>query len=113
MDPQVIALLQEAQQTIAMQSEEIQALREQLKKPASGEMQKKASVEKLASLTGFRQEDLPEFVKLANEDELRDFMSSIENRARHTTIGKVAEIFDGSMADTPGERLEASLANLV
>jgi hypothetical protein len=117
MDPTLqaaIQMLQEAQQVMAMQAEEIQGLRQQGKKPEEP-MQKKASVNinKLSMLVGMREEELPEFIKTANEDELRNFMSNIEVRARHTTIGKIAEINDGSQADTPAEQLEATLSGLI
>ena len=111
MDPQIVALLQEAQQTLAMQAEEIQSLRQQLKKPAEG-MQKKASVNKIAAIVGMREEEVPEFLKFADENELHDFMTTIETRAKHTAIGKVAEINDGTMFDSPGEQLEAALSAL-
>jgi hypothetical protein len=114
MDPlqQAMGLLQEAQQTIAMQAEEIQALRQQIKKPAEG-MQKKASVKNLSVLTGMREEDLPEFIKQADEREIQDFMTTMEKRARYTAIGKIAEINDGTQADSPAEQLENALANLL
>lgn len=112
MDPQIIALLQEAQQTIAMQAEEIQALRQQVKKPAEG-MQKKASINKIAAIVGMREDEVPEFLKFADENDLFSFISTIETRAKHTAIGKVAEISDGSQSEDPGERLESALANLV
>ena len=114
MDPlaQAMQLLQEASQTIAMQAEEIQALRQQAQKPAEG-MQKKASVNKLAILAGMREEDLPEFVKHADEFELQNFMGTIEKRARFTAIGKIAEINDGSQLDNPADQLESALANLI
>jgi len=114
MDPlaEAMQLLQEAQQVIAMQAEEIQTLRQSSKKAPEG-MQKKASLNKVAAIVGMREEDVPEFVKLADENELHNFMSTIEKRARYTAIGKVAEINDGSQADSPAEQLEASLASLI
>lgn len=115
MDPlaQAMALLQEAQQTIAMQAEEITALRQQGKQQPAAGMQKKASITKLASVTGMRESDLPEFVKNADENEVQDFMSVIEKRARYTAIGKVAEINDGLQADNPADQLEASLSSIL
>jgi hypothetical protein len=118
MDPTLQAalqMLQEAQQVMAMQAEEIQTLRQGSKKPEEQPMQKKASVnsDKLAMLVGMRAEELPEFIKTAEEDELRTFMSNIELRARHNSIGKIAEIYDGSQAESPAEQLEATLSGLI
>ena len=114
MDPlaQAMALLQEAQQTIAMQAEEITALRQQGKQQPAG-MQKKASITKLASVTGMQESDLPEFIKTADENEVQAFMSVIEKRARYTAIGKVAEIQDGSQMDNPADQLESVLSSIV
>jgi hypothetical protein len=119
MDPTLQAalqMLQEAQQVMAMQAEEIQTLRQGSKKLQEQQpMQKKASVssDKLAMLVGMRAEDLPEFIKTAEEDEVRSFMSNVELRARHNSIGKIAEIYDGSQAETPAEQLEATLSGLI
>jgi predicted house-cleaning noncanonical NTP pyrophosphatase (MazG superfamily) len=114
MDPlaQAMQMLQEAQQVLVMQAEEIQALRQQIQKPQQG-MQKKASLNNLSAIVGMREEELPDFVKSANENEVRDFMSAIELRTRHTIIGKVAEINDGVQSDNPAEQLEATLAGLL
>lgn len=115
MDPLAAALqlLQEAQQIIAMQAEEIQALRGQSKQAKPKEaMQKQGSLTKIAMITGFQEQEVPNFLKYANEDELRNFMTTIEERGRQTAIGKVAEINDGT-SDDPGERLESALANLI
>jgi hypothetical protein len=116
MDPlaQAMQMLQEAQQIIAMLAEEVQTLRQQGKKPEDG-MQKKASVscEKIAMILGVREQDIPDFVKLASEDEVRNFMSTVEVRARQTTIGKIAQIDDGSQADSPAEQLESALSALI
>jgi hypothetical protein len=123
MDPlaQAMQMLQEAQQVLAMQAEEIQALRQQIQKPQGqpqqGQqqqgMQKKASLNNLSAIVGMRAEELPSFVKEASEEEVRDFMSSIELRTRHTMIGKVAEINDGVQLDNPADQLEATLAGLL
>ena len=126
MDPQLqaaIQMLQEAQQVLAMQSEEIQALRQQVKKPGDSKqgqqgqpIQKQSSeqdMHKIASIVGMREEELPSFLKLASVDEARDFVETMEIRARHTSIGKIAEIYDGSQASTPEEMLEAALSGLI
>jgi hypothetical protein len=76
-------------------------------------MQKKASVSTLAAITGLNEDKLPSFIKEADEHELRDFMSVIEQRAKHNSIGKVAQIDDGSQAETPDEMLEATLSALI
>lgn len=115
MDPlqQAIQLLQEAQQTIAMQAEEIQALRQQIKKPEAGNMQKKASLEKIAAIAGVDQTNMPEFLKLADEQELTDFIASIRQQAKDTAIGKIAQIDDGTSHETPGDQLEDALSSII
>ena len=122
MDPlaQAMQMLQEAQQVMAMQAEEIQALRQQVQKPQQAQqgkqeqgMPKQASVMNLSAITGMSIEELPAFLKTADENEVRDFMSNIELRTRHTMIGKVAEINDGLTFDNPADQLEAALANLL
>jgi len=118
MDPlaQAMEMLQEAQQVMAMQSEEIQALRQQIQKPQQQSqqgMQKKASLNNLSAIVGMREEELPSFIKVASEEEVRDFMSVVELRTRHTMIGKVAEINDGTQSDNPADQLEATLAGLL
>ena len=119
MDPlaQAMAMLQEAQQVLAMQAEEIQALRQQVQKPQGqpqqGNMQKQASLNNLSAIVGMREEELPSFIKTAEENEVRDFMSAIELKTRHTMIGKVAEINDSVQLDNPADQLEATLAGLL
>lgn len=121
MDPlaQALAMLQEAQQVMAMQAEEIQALRQQVQKPEGkakeqGQpMQKQAAEVNLAAIIGLKVNELPEFIKNADEASVRDFMSVVESRTRQTMIGKVAEINDGLQSDDPAEVLEASLSGLL
>ena len=118
MDPlqDALSLLKEAQQTLAMQAEEIQTLRQQIKKPegANGNpMQKKASLSALTNITGLTEHEIPEFVKSADEKEIQTFVSSVEKRVRHNSIGKIAEINDGSQAESPDEMLEAALSSVI
>jgi len=119
MDPQLQAamqMLQEAQQIMAMQAEEIQTLRQQGQKPSAQNpgMQKQSSVmiTKIASIVGMRETELPEFLKIASEEEVSNFMTIMEVRARQNSIGKIASIEDGSQAETPDERFEAALAGI-
>ena len=121
MDPlqDALSLLKEAQQTLAMQAEEIQTLRQQIKKPGdntngnANPMQKKASLSTLTTITGLTEKELPDFVKVADEKEIQTFVSSVEKRVRHNSMGKVAEIHDGSQAESPEEQLEAALSGLI
>ena len=102
-----------------MQAEEIQTLRQQIKKPGdntngnANPMQKKASLSTLTTITGLTEKELPDFVKVADEKEIQTFVSSVEKRVRHNSIGKVAEINDGSQAESPEEQLEAALSGLI
>jgi len=115
MDPlsQAMQMLQEAQQVMAMQAEEIQNLRSQLQNNNSG-MQKKASTTNLAILTGYRESDLPDFVKNASESEIHRFVNMIEGRVKSSSLGKVAEITDfSSSLGSPAESLEENLARII
>lgn len=123
----MMQLLQESAETIQMLANEIQILRSgnEKKEPkkeeqkaqsgndATGQQKTASSLADISSVFGTPVHKLPDFVKYASREEAQQLKDLIEEGARFSSLGKVAEFTDGTSFDSPEERLEASLSSIL
>jgi hypothetical protein len=118
MDPlaEALQLLQDAHDTIAILLETLANKgkeQDNSKKQPDSQMQKQASEQDLAVVFGVPAKDLPEFAKYASMEDAQILRESIERELSYGSLGKVAQVGETSEGDTPGARLNATLANIL